>query len=114
MMERLPEPQPKIEFGMQGVFAARDITKGEILERSPVIPIPAEEWGLVSQTVLRFYAYAWGDTHSDAAIALGWGSLFRSTPGEPSAHYENHLEDWVIEFFAARDIARGEEITVRR
>ena len=113
-MTPLPESMPCLEFRGQGVFAGRDIKKGELLERSPVIPVPAGEWTLVSQTVLRHYCYAWGKNHKDAALALGRGSLFSNSPGEPAAYYVNHLRDMVMVFFAARDITQGEEITVNR
>lgn len=114
MMEELPNPLPSLEFRGLGVFAGQDIKKGEVLERSPVIPVTAYEWRLVSQTVLRYNCYAWGENDQDAALALGWGSLFRNSSGEPAAYYVNHLPEMVMEFFAARDILQGEEITVHR
>ncbi len=110
----MPELLPCLEFRGQGVFAGQDIKKGEVLERAPVIPVPAGEWTLVSQTVLRHNCYAWGENLQDAALALGWGSLFRNSPAEPAVYYVNHIQEMVMEFFAARDIGQGEEITVNR
>ncbi len=103
-----------LEYRGQYVFAARKIKKGEALECSPVIPIPEQEWRQVSQTVLRFYGYAWGEDRKDAALALGRGSLFRHCEGDPSTHYVNDLEGMVTVFYAARDMEQGEEITVCR
>jgi uncharacterized protein len=114
MMEQLPKPLPCLEFRGQRAFAGQDIKKGEMLECSPVIPVPAGEWTLVSQTVLRHYCYAWGEIHEDAALVLGWGSLFRSSAVEPNVYYVNKIECMIMEFFAARDIEQGEEITINR
>ena len=114
MREKLSKPLPRLDFKGQGVFAGCGMRKGEVLECSPVIPMPGEEWRQVSQTVLRFFGYAWGEDHNDAAIALGCGSLFCSVPEEPSAYYVNYLEEMVTVFYAAKDIEQGEEITVLR
>jgi len=103
-----------LDFKRQRVFALRSIKKGEVLECSPVIPISAVEWVSVSKTVLRYCCYAWGEDDKGAAIALGYGSLFNCSRQQPTACYVTHLKDLVIEFFAARDIEKGEEITVDR
>lgn len=100
-------------FRGQGVFAAQDIKKGDVLEYSPVIPLSAGEWASVSQTVLRYSCYAWGKDEKDAAVALGYGSLFNGS-FEPTAYCISLLDDLVMEFCAARDIEKGEEITVNR
>jgi len=113
-MEKLPKSMACLEFRRQKVLAARSIKKGEVLECSPVIPVSAGEWASVSQTVLRYYCYAWGEDNKGAAIALGYGSLFNCSAERPTAYYVNHFEDLVIEFFAARDLEQGEEITVNR
>lgn len=113
-MKKMPKTLPFLEFRRQGVFAAEKIKKGELLECSPVIPIQPSEWKSVSYTVLRHYAFAWGEDNRDAAIALGYGSFFNSSPEQPTAYYVNNIKDLVIEFFAVRDIEKGEEITVKR
>lgn len=113
-MEQLSKSPPPFEPRGEGVFATRAIKKGEMLERSPVIPVSATDWAAVSQTVLRHYVYAWGEKGEDVALALGYASLFRSLPAKPSASYVKYLEEMVIVFFASGDIARGEEITVDR
>lgn len=100
-------------FRGQGVFAAQDIKKGDVLEYSPVIPLSAGEWASVSQTVLRYSCYPWGKDEKDAAVALGYGSLFNGS-FEPTAYCISLLDDLVMEFCAARDIKKGEEITVNR
>lgn len=109
------KPLSVLEFRGQRIFAGQCFKKGKMLERSPVIPVPANEWTLVSQTVLRYYCYAWGDNHQDTALALGWGSFFKNPSGEaPNTYYVNCNESMVMEFFAARDLIQGEEITISR
>lgn len=100
-------------FRRQGVFAAQDIIKGDVLEYSPVIPISAGEWASVSRTVLRYFCYTWGRDEKEAAVALGYGSLFNNS-FEPTAYSVNLLDDQIIGFCAARNIEKGEEITVNR
>ncbi|TJY42599.1 SET domain-containing protein [Cohnella pontilimi] len=95
----------------RGVFAARDIEKGEIIERSPVIVIPKEQRGLIRKTVLRRYVFRWGATMRDYAIALGVGSLFNHSYN-PKAVYRNNHEEMCMEFEALVDIPEGTEITV--
>ncbi len=113
-MDLSPELHPYLELKGQRVFAGRAFKTGEFLERSPVIPIPAEEWSQITQTVLRFYGYPWGKENKDAALALGKGSFFRNSIHKPAVYFVQQLDFMVLEFFAARDIKQGEEITVDR
>jgi SET domain-containing protein len=91
----------------RGVVSTGRFARGQVIERSPVIIVPAAEVPLVSQTVLNNYAYRWGD--DDLAIALGLGSLYNHSL-QPNAHYRCVLEDRVVEIYALCDIAPGEEI----
>jgi uncharacterized protein len=90
----------------RGVFARRLILKGEVIERVPVIVLPAEE--VVSGTTLANYAFKWG--RGQAALALGYGSLYNHSD-RPNARYWD-VGPQTKEFTALRDIEPGEEITV--
>jgi SET domain-containing protein len=90
----------------RGVFARRRIRKGEIIERVPVIVLPAEE--VVGGTTLASYAFKWG--RGQAALALGYGSLYNHSY-RPNARYWD-VGPRTKEFTALRDIEPGEEITV--
>lgn len=95
----------------RGVVAAEPIAAGTVFERSPVIEIPREEIIHIRRTELHNYFFKWGDEREDAAIALGFGSLFNHSY-EPNANFDNNLADKTIDFTALRPIAAGEEITI--
>jgi SET domain-containing protein len=92
----------------RGVFAQTRLLAGTLIERAPVIVVPAGQWEYMDKTVLFDYYFAWGE-HS--AIALGYGSLYNHSYA-PNAGYVKKLQEQVIEFFALRDIEAGEEILV--
>lgn len=93
----------------RGVFAARPIRKGELIERVPVIVLPTStlEEG-PEQNPLADYCFAWG--RGTIALALGYGSLYNHSYN-PNARYDDIGQRTKV-FTALRDIAEGEEITV--
>jgi SET domain-containing protein len=95
----------------RGVVARRAFRAGETIERPPVIVIPREQVGLIRETRLGTYYYEWGDDCKQAAIALGFGSLYNHSY-EPNARFEFHEDEECLEFIALRDIEPGEEITI--
>jgi SET domain-containing protein len=93
----------------RGVFARRPIEDGEIIERVPVIVLPAEHVGDdPNHNPLVGYVFAWG--RGTVALALGYGSLYNHS-FEPNARYED-VGVRTKRFVAIRDIRAGEEITV--
>ncbi|HEX8203993.1 MAG TPA: SET domain-containing protein [Isosphaeraceae bacterium] len=96
----------RIQGKGRGVFARRLIRKGAIIERVPVIVLPAEE--VVGGTTLANYSFQWG--RGQAALALGYGSLYNHSY-RPNARYWD-VGPQTKEFTALRDIVPGEEITV--
>lgn len=95
----------------RGIVAAEPIAADTVFERSPVIEIPQEEIVHIRRTELHNYFFKWGSEREDAAIALGFGSLFNHSY-EPNADFSNNLDDKTIDFVALRPIAAGEEITI--
>jgi uncharacterized protein len=95
----------------RGVFAQRHIKEGETIEQAPVLIIPACQWEDIEKTVLFDYCFSFGKDETDAAIALGYGSLMNHSYS-PNASYIKRTEEMVIEFVALRDILEGEEICV--
>lgn len=92
----------------RGVFAAKNIAKGEVLERAPIVIIPENELLDLKRTILGNYYFKWG---SDGAIALGTGSLMNHSY-EPNCVFQTRIEDKRIDFTALIDIREGEELTV--
>ncbi|MCC5644675.1 SET domain-containing protein [Nostoc sp. CHAB 5824] len=92
----------------RGVFAQKRFLKGELIERVPVVVIPAEQVELLDQTILGNYYYDWED--KAAAIALGLSSLINHSY-HPNAYYVKKFADRELDLIAYRDIEAGEEIT---
>lgn len=87
----------------RGVFAGRAYYAGELVETSPVIAFE----GPVPDTVSKF-CYNWPN---GSAIALGQGTLFNHESKSNLSYKQFHDEN-VIRFYAARRIAKGEELTI--
>jgi SET domain-containing protein len=107
-------PSPSIEVRRiggkgRGVFARELIREGSIIERAPVIVIPAVEIDENPyDTVLTRYCFQWG--RNSVALVLGYGSLYNHSY-RPNAYYRD-LRSRVKEFVALREIQPGEEITI--
>jgi SET domain-containing protein len=95
----------------RGVLAARPIAEDELVERNPVIVIPADEWPSIQCTVVTKFCFVWHEGRDDAALALGLGSLINHS-ASPNVMARTCLKERVIEFWALRDIDEGEELTI--
>jgi SET domain-containing protein len=95
----------------RGVFTDSPISKDTLIERCPVIEIPALQSGHIDVTVLYDYYFGWGQDNQEIAIALGYGSLYNHS-FSPNAVYVKNLSDQTIDYVALRDIEPGEEILV--
>ncbi|RKD22651.1 SET domain-containing protein-lysine N-methyltransferase [Ammoniphilus oxalaticus] len=93
----------------RGVFATRDIAKGELLHQAPVIPYPNEQHVHIEKTILADYAFEYGENHT--AFALGYGMLFNHSY-QPNADYELNFDDHTIDFYALTAIKAGEEVLI--
>ena len=93
----------------RGVFAKRDIIKGELLHEAPVISYPNEQHEHIEKTLLADYAFEYGVNHT--AILLGYGMLFNHSY-EPNATYDIDFEDHTFKFYAYKDIKAGEEVLI--
>jgi SET domain-containing protein len=95
----------------RGVFAQRKIKKQEVIERAPVIVVPRKEWETMDETVLSNYIFDWGENDEDAAVALGYVSIYNHSYS-PNAELQELLDNNLIEVIALKDIQPGEEICV--
>lgn len=95
----------------RGVYATRDIKKGELIEVSPVLLSRENEWKYLQKTVLFNYCFTWGDNYEHTAIALGYGSLYNHSY-TPNATFDNNIDNFSIDFYALADIKDGDEITI--
>jgi uncharacterized protein len=94
----------------RGVFANKRFSKGEIIEKTPVIVIPDPQWQFLEQTSLKEYYFNWSD--NSAAIALGYAELYNYCE-TPNATTIRKVDENIMEFVAIQDIEPGEEITIQ-
>ncbi|MFB3169536.1 SET domain-containing protein [Neobacillus sp. 179-C4.2 HS] len=93
----------------RGVFATRDIKKGELIHEAPVIAYPNAEHEHIEKTLLADYAFEYGINHT--CILLGYGMLFNHSY-QPNATYEINFPNHSFDFYAYKDIKAGEEIFI--
>jgi uncharacterized protein len=93
----------------RGVFAKRDIAKGELIHEAPVISYPNAEHEHIEKTLLADYAFEYGINHT--ALLLGYGMLFNHSY-TPNATYDINFDNHTFDFYAYKDIKAGEEILI--
>lgn len=99
-------------LGGRGVFAERPYAPGELIERAPVLVLPAEQKPHIAHTDLDNYYFEWNETgQGDIAIGLGHASIYNHSY-QPNARYAKHREGLFLEYRALCAIAPGDEITV--
>ena len=98
----------------RGVVAKAAIATGELIERSPVLPIGAAESECPG---LNDYSFAWGEDvegfekGKECAVGLGYLSLYNHSDTS-NVSLTRHYEDNEMSIRALRDIAAGEELTI--
>ena len=96
--------------GIRGMIADRDIKKGELIERCPLILIPMEEYeSHLKKTILKRYYYDYNDKFQ--AVLCGYGFLINHS-SHPNAKYTWGYKYKVIIFRAIKNIKKGDEITI--
>lgn len=110
------------DFGLRGrgVVALETLSRGLLIERSPVLIIPDADRRLCDETIIFTYVFMWEKNTCEedlyrhegrAAIALGYTSLLSHSPN-PNCTFVRHIDEHYIDILAARDIAAGEELTI--
>jgi hypothetical protein len=99
------------ELHGKGVFAAKPIEPGEVIEICPVLLFPKSELPHIRKTILDDYYFDWGRDDEWFAVALGFGSIYNHSY-TPNAEYDMDFEADTIDFFCIKPIQAGEEILV--
>jgi len=94
-----------------GVYAARDIEEGEVIEICPVLLFPKTELEHIRRTILEDYYFDWGEDDAWHAICLGYGSLYNHSY-TPNAEYGMDFEAKTIDFYCIKPIEAGSEILI--
>jgi uncharacterized protein len=104
----------------RGVVAEERLAAGQLVERSPVLVIPGKDRAGTDPTIVFTYVFMWehGTIEEDlyehegrAAIALGYTSLLNHSY-KPNCEFIRHIDEFVIDLVALRDIEAGEELTI--
>ncbi len=94
----------------RGVYARRDIKKGGIIERCPIIEVPQNDTSNLKESVLVTYFFYFGKNKERLAMALGFGSIYNHSY-KPNATYKILPKEKTINFIAMDDINKNDEIT---
>jgi SET domain-containing protein len=91
----------------RGIFAFKRFKKGEVIEISPYILVPAKDYSRVKNTRLTYYWF--GVRGKTCAIGLGYTSIYNHMEN-PNATFVILKRSAKIKIVATKDIAKGEEI----
>lgn len=99
----------------RGVFAKKNIKKGNIIEKAHVIPIPNKDYELLENTFLYNYTFEWADPKDNGefkhAMVLSFCE-FVNHSFDPNLKYVYDYKKKLIKFIAIKNIKSGEELTV--
>lgn len=96
----------------RGVFAERRIEPGETIEVCPAIALSEADARTLDATRLHDYYFGWGEDGRQAAIVLGYGSLYNHSD-TPNAEHRKNFTAGTLSIVAVQSIAAGEEIFIR-
>ncbi len=93
----------------RGVFALKNIKKGEIIEVSPLLLLPMSDKEHIEKTKLRLYYFDLTNKHF--AIVLGYGSMYNHSY-DSNAIYDLKAKKQIMEIKAVKDIKKDEEVYI--
>jgi len=96
----------------RGVFAVEHIPAGGVIERAPVIVMPAKDRESLDKTLLHDYIFEWQPQGEKmCCMALGQVPIYNHSY-TANASYAMDYEAQTIEIIAERPILPGEEIFI--
>lgn len=95
----------------KAVFAAVPFSPEDVIEICPVIILQETDLKVIHNTRLHDYYFLWGVEQNQAALALGYGSLYNHSD-EPNAEIVFDYEQETIDFICIHDISPGDEVTI--
>lgn len=95
----------------RGVYTSAALTKGQVIEISPVLVLSAEERKEVEKTRLHDYIFEWGTEQGEACVAWGYLSMYNHAT-TPNCSYEMDYAHQLITIRTLRDISSGEELFI--
>jgi SET domain-containing protein len=95
----------------RGVFTTEAIPEGTTIEIAPVIVLNQTDRAIVDTTLLHDYIFEWGINEKEAALALGYVSIYNHQV-EANCKYEMDFENNTIQIQTKRAIAVDEELCI--
>ena len=94
-----------------GVFTSEDISKGTVIEESPVIVMGLNERELLDQTLLHDYIFEWGQKKDQCCMALGYIPVYNHSY-KSNCEYEMDFTRRTITVRAVHFIKAGQELFI--
>jgi hypothetical protein len=94
----------------RGVYALKDFSKGEIIEKCPILELSDTEASLARKTLLDNYLYDWNERYK-SCLPLGYGLIYNHSY-RPNARYNFDHSRKLIIYKAIKNIRKGREILV--
>ncbi|MEI8142343.1 MAG: SET domain-containing protein [Chitinophagia bacterium] len=95
----------------RGVFTTEAIPAGTIIEIAPVIVLNQADRKMVDTTLLHDYIFEWGIGEQEAALALGYVSMYNHHV-DANCTYDMDFENKTIQIQTKRAIAVDEELCI--
>jgi hypothetical protein len=95
----------------RGVFTGEALSKGIVVEVSPVIVMSREERGMLDQTLLHDYIFIWGGNQEQCCLGLGYLSLYNHDY-QANCDYEMEFDQALIRITTIREIKQGQELCI--
>lgn len=95
----------------RGVFTTEAIPAGTTIEIAPVIVLNQAERTVVDTTLLHDYIFEWGIDEQEAAVALGYASIYNHSV-DANCTYDMDFEHKTIQIQTKREVAVDEELCI--
>lgn len=95
----------------RGVFTTEAIPAGTTIEIAPVIVLNQVDRAIVDTTLLHDYIFEWGISEKQAAVALGYVSIYNHSE-DANCKYDMDFDHNTIQIQTKRDIAVDEELCI--
>ena len=95
----------------RGVFTTEAIPAGTTIEIAPVIVLNQTDRAVVDTTLLHDYIFEWGIDEQQAAVALGYVSIYNHSV-EANCTYEMDFDHKTIQIQTKKEIAADEELCI--
>lgn len=95
----------------RGVFSTEAIPEGTTIEIAPVIVLNEADRKTVDSTLLHDYIFEWGEDEKQAAVALGYVSIYNHNV-DANCTYVMDFEHKTIQIQTKRAIKADEELCI--